>query len=489
MPSTGIQQLDTVLGGGVPSGDIFLVLGAAGTGKTTLCLQAAFHAAGEGLDTAFVTTFSESPAKLLGHASGFSFYDQELIEERVHLRNLYPLALEDLDQLKGALVEEVEEHDAKLLVLDGLASIRDLQGDEGEIRRFIYDLGSALSGLDAATLITSSFEGDGRHLPELTMADGVVRLAQGMHGTRSVRTLQVQKVRGQSPVVGVHSLAIDGDGIAVFPRLESMVEPGDRGLSSERLSTGLTTLDDLMDGGPPERSLTLVAGAPATGKTLLGLSFVARGLERDEGSVVVSFRENPQQLVDKAERVGVSLGEAVDDGRVRVLHRPPVDVDVDEVSLEIRDLIGETGADRVFIDTIDDLDRSIMDESRRRGFLAALASVLREAGATTLATVQVPQVAGPELDIGDSPIAAFAENVVLLRNVEYQGRLVRILSVVKMRDSAYDSGIRQYRVTAEGISALDPGATESGLLEGISQLPSEARVKREAPPEEDDSSE
>lgn len=267
-----------MLGGGIPPGEVLLLLGSAGTGKTTLCLQAAFHAADEGLHTAFVTTFSESPAKLLGHARGFSFYNEDLIDERVHLRNLYPLALKDLDQLKHALVETVEEHDAKLLVFDGLASMRDLQSDEAGVRRFIYDLGSALSGLDAATVITSSFHGrDGQHLPELTMADAVVRLAQETRGTRSVRTLQVQKVRGRKPVLGVHSLRIDTHGVSVFPRLESLVEPGERGLSSQRLSTGLAVLDELMNGGPPRRSLTLVAGAPATGKTLLGLSFVAGG--------------------------------------------------------------------------------------------------------------------------------------------------------------------------------------------------------------------
>lgn len=457
MVATGIPQLEAILGGPLPAGDVVLLLGAAGTGKTTLVLQASFHLARRGQDAAFVSTFSESPEKLLRHAESFRFFDESLVGQRLHLRSLYPLIGDDPGALLEALVDTVRDHGARLLVLDGLASIRDLLEDGRRVRRFIYDLGTTLATLDAVTLITSSVTGDDdHHRPELTMADGVLVLAHETLGTRSVRSLRVQKMRGRTPLLGRHSMRIDDDGIVLAPRLESLVEPTDTGLAGTRAGTGVNVLDTLMHGGPPTGSLTTVAGAPATGKTLLGLGFIGQGLARGETGVIVGFRESPQQLIDKAEAFGIELGDAVRDDRVRIIHRPPVDLDVDEVALQLRTALEAVGARRAVVDTISDLDEAILDDRRHRGYMAALAALLRQHRVTSLVTLEVPQVAGPALDLGGAPIAVLAESLVLLRNLERQGRLQRVLSVVKMRDSAYDSALRQYRITERGLDVLDP---------------------------------
>jgi hypothetical protein len=111
-----------------------------------------------------VATYSEAPGKLLRHAESFSFYDEDLVDERIHLRNLYPLVGQDLVKLRDALVATVAEHDAKLLVVDGLASVRDIQEDTARIRRFIHDFGAVLGELNCVTMITSSFYGrEGEH--------------------------------------------------------------------------------------------------------------------------------------------------------------------------------------------------------------------------------------------------------------------------------------------------------------------------------------
>jgi circadian clock protein KaiC len=149
------------------------------------------------------------------------------------------------------------------------------------------------------------------------MADGVVRLSLESLGGRTVRALKVQKMRGRTPLLGRHSLAIGDDGAVVFARVESLTEPTDAGLSERRKPLGLDVLDELMGGGPPERSLTLVAGAPATGKTLVGLGFIAAGVEQGDQGVILTFRETPRQLEDKAAAFGLDLRGAVGAGRGR----------------------------------------------------------------------------------------------------------------------------------------------------------------------------
>ena len=75
-------------------------------------------------------------------------------------------------------------------------------------------------------------------------------------------------------------------------------------------------------------------------------------------------------------------------------------------------------------------------------------------------------VSGSELDFSDTPIAILGENLLLLRYVELQGRIHRILSVLKMRDSTYDNDLREFEITDEGIRVLAPLRSVKGLLTG-----------------------
>lgn len=90
LPLSGIPHLDRLLDGGIPARNVLLLIGAAGTGKTTFCLQVGFAEARDS-PVLYVSTFSEPPSKLLRHIETFSFYNEELVGEGLHVRNLYPL--------------------------------------------------------------------------------------------------------------------------------------------------------------------------------------------------------------------------------------------------------------------------------------------------------------------------------------------------------------------------------------------------------------
>ena len=106
---------------------------------------------------------------------------------------------------------------------------------------------------------------------------------------------------------------------------------------------------------------------------------------------------------------------------------------------------------------------------RAREFLMALIVQLREAGATTIFVKEVSKVTGPELDFSDTPISVTAENLLLLRHIELRGRLHRVLSILKMRDSSYDSHFRQFEIDERGIRVLGPLDFAEGLLTGIAR--------------------
>lgn len=480
MLHTGIPNLDLILGGGIPEGDVLLVVGPAGSGKTTLGFQMAFHVAAEGRNAIYVSTLSESTSRLMNHMRPFEFFDESRIGKSIILLNGYPLIKGGLHQVTDALTREVREHQAALIVIDGLMTIRDLHPDTPELRTFVYELGATLSTLDCTTVLTSSGAIclDGEPFPEFTMSDGILELDRQDLGSRTIRTVRSAKMRGLTNLLGQHSMRIDRQGIALFPRIESIYKPADIGIGRERFSLGLPELDVMMQGGPPERSITLLAGALGTGKTLSCLQYLMTGVQRGEKGLFVTFRENIRQLFDKARAFDMDLEKAIHDGLVSILHRPPVDLDIDQVTWDIWREVQRFAPRRLALDSIADLESIMFEPQRHRGYMVALSGLLRNQGVTALMTKEVAQVVGPELDFSDTPLAVLSENLLLYRYVEFRGELFLILSIIKMRDSAHDHSIRQYVITQNGIKVLSSMETAEGVLTGIARLPSEMRVKR-----------
>jgi circadian clock protein KaiC len=93
----------------------------------------------------------------------------------------------------------------------------------------------------------------------------------------------------------------------------------------ERMPFGVARLDEMMGGGAPSGSATALVGAPGTGKTLLGLSFLAEGARRGQRGTYFGFYEPPPRLLEKAAAVGIPLEEHVRAGRVRLVWQPPLE--------------------------------------------------------------------------------------------------------------------------------------------------------------------
>jgi circadian clock protein KaiC len=98
-------------------------------------------------------------------------------------------------------------------------------------------------------------------------------------------------------------------------------------------------------------------------------------------------------------------------------------------------------------------------------FLSAFCNQLRMLDVTTLMTEELP-LFRPEIDMPNPELANVVETVVLLRYVELKSQLYRLLSIMKMRESRYDTSIREFQITDTGIRVASTFESAEAILTG-----------------------
>ena len=468
---TGVPNLDAVLGGGIRRGAIAMVVGAPGAGKTILAQQIAFHQARAGGNVLYLTGYSETHDKLIEYDAPMTFFDVDLVGKKVQILSLAELMENGAEGTEDAIVDAARTHQAVLVVLDGFASMRRLLPTASAAARFVYSLGAKLAFLGVTMLV--AVEGtvdDPAHHGELTVSDVVLALREVRQGTWARRLLHVVKVRGARPLNGIHPFTISDDGIHVYPRFESVVPVSQAHWQTGRAGFGIPDLDERLGGGLTVGTATLVAGSPGTGKTLLGLHSLVEGARLGEPGLFVGFLESEEQLRAKARTFGLDLAGAEQAGLVRLMVFPGYDVNADQVAEELLADVEARGVRRLVVDSSTELERAIFVDERKPDFLAALVNYVRGHAVTGVMMMDVPKIIGSELDLTGTPLAVFAENLVLLRQVEYRGEMRRVLAVLKMRFSRHDSRIVEYTIEDDhGIRLIGDGLSAEGLLTGLAR--------------------
>jgi circadian clock protein KaiC len=306
--------------------------------------------------------------------------------------------------------------------------------------------------------------------PEATTVDGIVSLSARHFGGRVVRRVQVAKLRGRAHLTGEHLMHITNDGIVIVPRLEEVTDANqDFQATTERCAFGLPELDAVINGGLPAMSTTLMAGSTGVGKTLLATKFIATGAARGEPGLLVSYSEPVGRLVARARGVSIDVEPLMRAGTMHVRYRAATNSEGDDLIAEILQHTREHGIKRLVVDGIGEVEESILEKERVRGMLTSLIVQLRDWGVTTLFIKEVPKLAGPDVDFSDTPISITAENMLFFRQVELRGRLHRVASVLKMRESGYDPYVREFEISAQGLRVLGPLDSAEGLLTGVAR--------------------
>jgi circadian clock protein KaiC len=471
--STGVPGLDRILDGGLLRGGSYLFEGPSGTGKTLLANQIAFHHAATGGKVLYFSLLSESHSRLLQYIRSMEFFDARRVGTEIQYLGGYQALEQGTKPLLGLIRQSLHAQGATLLVIDGLLAVAE-RTDAHTFRSFLHEL-QVHSELLGCTVLLVSPAQIGEFRPEHSAVDGIFDLCNTSHGQRDIRELRVRKFRGSGHLSGLHKLGIGHGGLQVFPRLEALVASTEAPAAELRakLSTGVPELDEMMGGGVLAGSTTMVIGAAGTGKTVMGLSFLAAGAALEEPALYFGFYESPQRLIGKAESIGLPLREPSDRGLLRILWQLPLERLIDQAAEEILAHVREQGVKRLVIDGVNGFRQAAATPERTAGFFTALTQELRLLGVTTLLTAESASLFGTEINEPIEGVSAIVENMLLLRYVEYRSSVRRLLGVLKLRESDYDPSLRELRITPQGIRL-------GGTFEGVESLLSGIAVTRQS---------
>jgi circadian clock protein KaiC len=478
---TGVPGLDTVLHGGLLKRGVYMLHGRPGAGKTILANQIAFHHAAMGGHVLYTTLLAESHERLLFNLKPMSFFDLSRVPEQIAYFSAFSILEEEgLKGLVDALRKEARSRRTTLLVLDGLVNIEESAQSKRDFKKFIHELQihANLVGCTVIMLTSSPLDFVG---PEHTMVDGVMALKDERSGRKAERELEVKKFRGSAFLRGGHSFQITSDGILLFPRLEILLQKPskDDPCYPQKVSMGVRDIDKALGGGIPCSSSTVLFGPTGAGKTTLGLHFLSQATLK-EPALMYGFYETPERIFIKAKALGLDLEKLRDQGMLEIIWRPPTERILDALGNELIDTVRKRGVKRLFVDGVDGFVRAAIYPERVPHFLSAMTNEFRVQGVTTLYTSELHTLYTPHVELPIRGVSALVENILLLRFVEFQSQVHRMLSIVKVRDSAYDQTLRAMVITSRGIELKNIFEGTESLMKGEAKAASTSKPRKKS---------
>jgi circadian clock protein KaiC len=256
----------------------------------------------------------------------------------------------------------------------------------------------------------------------------------------------------------------------------------------KRISTGISGLDSLLQGGFLPRRSYLVTGDAGTGKTTSCMQFLKAGLAEGEKAVYVTVDERPPEILQSAHSLGWDLQQYVLDKSLVILDASPYfsgravadkGVDLPKIISDLAAHAKTLEATRLVIDPVTPLILSGDSPTRVQEHARMLIHLLQSNLSTTnLITSHLATRSGHDLTHGIEEF--LAAGVLILKVGQNNERLVRTLSVKKMRGTAVDPGEYAFQiVTDHGIVLLTPDnksvVVEEPSFQGLEffQLPKE----------------
>jgi circadian clock protein KaiC len=230
-----------------------------------------------------------------------------------------------------------------------------------------------------------------------------------------------------------------------------------------RISTGITGLDALLNGGFIKGRSYLLTGDTGTGKTVACLQFLMHGLAAGEKAVYVTADERPAEILASATSFAWDLQTYIQNKSLIILDAASgtateKGVDAPKMVADLGNYTKSLGATLLIIDPITPLLFSANPAVPRQLHARSLIQLIQSQLATTnLFTSHEPKTGVQDAATGIEQF--LASGVLLLKSRESGGRCERVIHVKKMRHTAVEPAEYPFvMVKNQGITLVDRAA-------------------------------
>ena len=482
---TGIQGFDEITGGGLPRGRTTIVCGGPGCGKTMLGIEFLVRGALEFNEPGVIMAFEETPQDMARNVASLGFDIQDLADKKkLFLDYVYvePSQIQetgeyDLEGLFIRLQNAVKTVGAKRIMLDTVEALFGGFSNPGVLRAEFRRLFRWLKDHRLTTIVTAE-RGEGtltRQGLEEYVSDCVILLDHRINDQISARRLRIVKYRGTRHGADEYPFLIDERGMSILPLTVLQLQ---HDASTERISSGVPDLDDMLEGkGYFRGSSILFSGTAGSGKTTLAASFIDAACRRGERCLYIGFEESRSQVERNMQSIGIDLEKWTKKGLLFHDAWRPTQFGIEMHLLRIHRLIERLKPECVVIDPITNL---ITGSSEREVYsmLVRLIDFLKGAGITAVFVSLTD--GGDDLEETNVGVSSLTDTWILLRDVELNGERNRCLYVLKSRGMAHSNQVREFVMTNQGIRLIPAYIGAGGVLTGSSRLSQEARERAEA---------
>ena len=474
--ATGIPGLDEITGGGLPRGRPTLICGSAGSGKTMLAAEFLVHGAAQYGEPGVFMMFEENAEELAQNLRSLGVdldklqKQKKIAVDHVHIeRNeIQETGEYDLEGLFIRLGHAIDAIGAKRVVLDtiealfsGLPNHAVLRAELRRLFRWLKDRGvtAVITGERGEQSLT-------RYGLEEYVADCVILLDHRIIDQVSTRRLRVVKYRGTEHGTNEYPFLIGKAGISVLPITSMRL---DHVANSARVSTGIDGLDDMLGGtGLYRGSSTLVSGAPGTGKSSVGASFVDAACRRGERALLFAYEESSSQVQRNMASIGLDLGQWERQGLLHIDASRPTLHGLEQHLVHMYELVRQVKPSVVVVDPISNLSMD-KDDRALKPTLMRLIDYLKQQGITALFTSLTSDMAA---DVADSQVgvSSLMDTWVLLSNIADNGERTRTLQVLKSRGMPHSHQVREFVMGDKGVDLVDVYLAGDRVLTGTARI-------------------
>lgn len=265
MNPTGIPGLDELIGG-LPKGELVIIAGGPGTGKTIFSAGFLYWGAVKYGEKGLYVSLAEDHETFIRNMKRIG-YDFEELEDRGLFRFIDALTVMEagMAELLETIIEEASSFRAQRLVIDSLSALAQGMREPRELRVFLHTLLSRIMrGLGCTTILIEEVPvGETRigYGFEEFVASAVIVLEKDMIDDKFLRRMRIEKLRGQ-PVPNNRACYTLGAGFIAFPpykppALKDPKTPDPIPDPPKGYSSGIRDLDGIIGGYPKGSTILL----------------------------------------------------------------------------------------------------------------------------------------------------------------------------------------------------------------------------------------